>query len=167
MKKITIVVLALAVVVSGSVSCAEYKYVNYSVRDDFEGGKSVFVLDTATKEIRSSDVIDSVSLCKDAEKFICFHANWVDFYLPKEGILVGDKWSHEDVKFEVLRTDSLDVLGVSKKVLVIRSIRSGLRKSVQFFYYSDVDGLLAIKDVEVPGGKVLFFVVAGEVGFPR
>jgi len=167
MKNVIAGILGLTIFALGSASCAEYKYVNYSAPDGFEGGKTIFILDVASKEIGSSDVIDAISFCDDSAEFICAHTDWMDFYLPKRKVLIGERWSHSGVEFEMLRADSLEMLGVSKAVRVVKASRRGLQESQQFFYYSDIDGLLAIKDVRSTDGRILFFVAAGEKGFPK
>lgn len=146
-----------------AVLAKKYNYVDYSALDSFEGGKVSLVLDASSKRIMSSDWDNAVTLCKSASKYYCFSYPAVAFYIPKSGIRLGQKWTAEGVAFVILRNELLKIFGVVKRVWVIKAKRSNRD---DFFYYSEVDGLLAIKHVE-NDKQIQFFMITGDKGFPR
>lgn len=150
-------------VFSTGVLAKKYNYVDYATLDSFEGGKVSLVLDVSSKRIMSSDWNNAVAVCDDTSKFYCFSYPAVAFYIPKSGIRLSQRWTSEGVLFVVLRRELLKIFGKSKQVWIIKAERSNRD---DFFYYSEVDGLLAIKHVANNGKQVQFFMIADGRGFP-
>lgn len=148
---------------------SSYTYVNYSAPDDFDRGKVTFNLDIPSKEIRSYDVVDGIVVCARADEFYCFESSWITFFVPKNGMAVGNLWDKGQVSFKVLREESIKVFGESRPVWVIGAVPSNHLRHILIFYYSEKYGLLAIKDMggEKVGGQIQFFVITGRKGFPR
>src|SRR5690606_31512303 len=115
--------------------------------------------------IRSSDTVSTISICEEGGRYYCFNGNWINFYVPKNHIDAGMKWKFGRVEFEVLRRDVVAMLESSKDVWLIKADRLDHLGHVQVFYYSEEDGIIAIKDIDKKGGNIQFFVIVGKKGF--
>lgn len=146
---------------------AEYKYVNYSVPDDFENGRSEFVLNSSSKEILTTDVVSDIFVCEQGKEFYCFSCAWISFYVPTAGLDIGKNWKFDQIAFRVLRKDSIEIFGTSNVIWIIEANRSGRAGGEQIFYYSEENGLLGIKSITGKDRRIDFFVIAGKKGFPR
>lgn len=151
-------------VISSTSSAEIYNYIDYSVPDKFENGQTLLTLDLNSKQMASSDVVVTVSVCNDTSKYYCFSYPSTSFFVPKEKISQGQKWLAGGLLFKVLRKESIRAFGLTKNVWLIMTERLDGR---DYFYYSEFDGLLAMKYVDKEDGQVHFFIVSGEKGFPR
>lgn len=164
--------LCVALIVYFMISSAHassYTYVNYSAPPNFDGGKVVFTLDIGSMMVTSSDVTGGITLCGRDDPRYCFSGSWITFSVPKSGIKKGLLWKYNGVKFDVLRSDTIVILGQVRKVWIINSVPNNHLRNTLVFYYSENDGLLAIKDLGSGTGKsqIQFFIVTGDRGFPQ
>jgi len=149
---------------SAQVLATEYTYVSYGAPAFYDLGRESFTLNTSTKEMISSDAIEEVFICDAASKYHCFQNLAVSFYVPKEGLSVGQAWHGNDLAFRALREQRLEIFGVVKSVWVIEVERADRTDA---FYYSERDGLMAIKHLSKKGLPAQFFLVTGMKGFPK
>lgn len=161
---IRLLMTGLLCFVSIEAFATKYNYADYSVPDSFEGGKTSIFLDISAKRIASTDWNDVIFVCGEASEFHCFSYPAVSFYVPKARIAPNQKWVAGGVAFQVLRKDIVKLFGLIREVWVIKATRPDRD---DFFYYSESNGLIAIKHVPNSGGQVQFFVITGVRGFPR
>lgn len=155
--------LLLFCLASAPVLAAEYKYVSYVAPDFYDDGRESFTLNTSAQEIISADAIETITICDDKSKFYCFHNMAVSFYVPKESISIGQTWVGNGVTFRALRKQPIKVFGVASSVWVVEAVRP---ERTDFFYYSQCDGLLAIKHVSKRGLPTQLFMTSERTGFP-
>lgn len=163
MKVIQLVAWLLSVVSFNGLA-QTYTYVDYSTPDNFEDGKTTVALDISSKQIMSSDWVNTIFVCDKLSAFYCFRYPAISFYVPKAGVVSGQRWAIGGVSFKVLRKENIRVLGLTKEAWVIKAVRLD---RCDFFYYSPNDGLLAMKHVGKNGQQVQFFMVEGWKGFPK
>jgi hypothetical protein len=155
-----IVILSL---VSFQALSKEYRYIDYSVSDSFENGRVKLVLDVSSGYVKSSDWVERLDVCDQASGYYCFSYKAVSFYVPRSAISVDEKWNGGGISFNVLRAETLHIFDVNKEVFVIKATR-GDRNDL--FYYSEDDGLIAIKHDRGNSRRVGFFMIVGIKGFP-
>lgn len=162
--KFVILVASLLGTVPGLSFAAVYKYVDYSVPEDFQNGSAYFSIDTSTGRYDTGDSGDAVTFCGKEEPLYCLRTPSLSFGIPKGKLANGQSWEFDQAQFHVLRRVNLEVWGVSRQVWVIAS--SGQSKS-NVFYYSEEYGLLGIKYISNRGHDVRLFMLSGRNGFPR
>lgn len=145
------------------VRAAEFTYVNYSVADSYLNGKEQFSINTDNGKMLGKDTIDDLQICPNSSPFICFYNQAIDFSVPRTHINAGQAWEHAEFRFSVKRLENLELLGARVPVFVIHSQRPNNKE--YFFYYSEEDGLLAIKYYDGDKDKAQFFTSTSLCGF--
>lgn len=155
-------VMILCVVSSQAIS-KEYRYVDYSVSDSFENGKTQLIMDVSSGLVKSSDWVERLDVCEKSSGYYCFSYKAVSFYVPRSDIAINQKWTGGGVSFRVLRAEHIQALNMDKEVFIIKASRPDRS---DFFYYSREDGLIAIKHDRGNFQRISFFMIVGSKGFP-
>jgi hypothetical protein len=122
-------------------------------------------IDVAQKKLFRGHVADVFLECE--AQYFCLRTIPLHFAVPRAGGLRdGQRWQSMGMPFEVTGIEDFAVLGQHESVFVIASRRSNTQ--VDFFYYSERRGLLAIRTtVAGPDPLIDFLIIEGKNGFPR
>lgn len=166
MKASTYLLVSILLFGCAAASAQRYEYSSRSVDEDFFSGRDVLVLDTQAQTLKGNHGGQKLQRCRDAAN-LCFRAPSMIFSVPRANLAVGQRWKSEGQVFAVLREETIFALGQKVQVNVIYSPRTATR--IDYFYYSESRGLIAMKFVDVTPEKsyVRFLLLEGSVGFPR
>jgi hypothetical protein len=164
--KTTLLIAALILGSPELLAAQKYQYVSYSVPDDYYRGKDTFTIDLALGYVYADHGSQRIRSCSAAEPIHCFYGASINFAVPRNGrITVGQTWQNRGKSFRVIRMETIEMLGTTVDVAVIESEIG--KDRVDYFYYSNTQGLVGIKFADRANPPTRFLIARSSSGFPK
>ena len=166
------VVLLLWAPLISAVSCPEqlgvYSYFYIEMQPDGPTFPHSMQIDVKRKRVMyGGHVGDGFrnTYCKSDEVLFCIHTNRFSFAVPKNKVVVGEKWTSFGRNYVVKSIQPLAIMNVRTKVFEIVG-DSEFMDSNRTYYYSHERGLLAMKRWSAADNNYIMQISDSGVGYP-